>query len=381
MRTTYNILFATILLVLCSCSEKRQNNKMSAEEVKQTWAITNFIRPEGKNPIISPDSVTFYCPMRKKEVKWEESDTFNPAATIKDGNIVVLYRAEDNSAQGIGSRTSRIGYAESEDGISMVRRKEPVLFPAEDISKNMEWTGGCEDPRVAMTEDGLYVMFYTMWNHHVPRLGVATSRDLVKWEKHGLAFGKAYNERFKELECKSASIVTTIKNGRIVIEKINGKYFMYWGERAVCAATSDNLIDWEPVLDENNNLKEIVKPRNKRFDSLLTECGPPALLTKDGIVLMYNGKNGKHSENGDINYPEGVYCAGQMLFDAKDPYKLIDILDKPFFSPEAPFEKSGQYVDGTVFIEGLVFFKDKLYLYYGCADSQVAVAVSDYKSN
>lgn len=69
--------------------------------------------------------------MRKEQVKWEESDVFNPAATVKDGKIVVLYRAEDNSAQGIGKRTSRIGYAESADGVTMKRLDSPVLFPVE----------------------------------------------------------------------------------------------------------------------------------------------------------------------------------------------------------------------------------------------------------
>ena len=64
-------------------------------------------------------------------------------------------------------------------------------------------------------------------------------------------------------------------------------------------------------------------------------------------------------------------------FDVNNPTKLIGRLDKPFFAPEAPFEKSGQYKDGTVFIEGLAYHKRKLYLYYGCADSRVAVAVCD----
>ena len=41
------------------------------------------------------------------------------------------------------------------------------------------------------------------------------------------------------------------------------------------------------------------------------------------------------------------------------------------------FEKSGQYKDGTVFIEGLVYYKGKWYLYYGCADSLVGVAIFD----
>lgn len=41
---------------------------------------------------------------------------------------------------------------------------------------------GCEDPRVAVTEDGLYVMLYTQWNRKQARLAVATSRDLQIWE-------------------------------------------------------------------------------------------------------------------------------------------------------------------------------------------------------
>lgn len=73
----------------------------------------------------------------------------------------------------------------------------------------------------------------------------------------------------------------------------------------------------------------------------------------------------------------GAYCAGQLLTDPKEPMKVLQRLDVPFFRPMASFEKSGQYVDGTVFIEGLVFFKNKWYLYYGCADSQLGVAVYD----
>ena len=368
-----------ILTILPGCSEAKKKEAKENPPPTESWVIGEFVRPEGANPIISPDATTsFDCPMQKKSIKWEESDIFNPAATVKDGKIVVLYRAEDNSATGIGRRTSRIGYAESSDGITMNRMKEPVLYPAEDISKELEWPGGCEDPRVAMTEDGLYVMLYTAWNRQVPRLAVATSRDLKTWDKHGLAFDKAYDGRFKNLASKSASIVTKIKDGKLVIEKVNGKYFMYWGEAAVCAATSDNLIDWEPVLDENNEILEIAKPRKGYFDSRLTECGPPAILTKDGIVLIYNGKNGNHNDDADPNYPKGAYCAGQFLFDAKDPYKVLGRLDKPFFFPEANFEKSGQYVDGTVFLEGLAYLNEKLYLYYGCADSQLAVAICDY---
>lgn len=349
-----------------------------SQNVLPDWALGGFVRPEKANPIITPNpSNQFDCPMQDKKIGWEESDVFNPAATVKDGKIYVLYRAEDNSATGIGKRTSRIGLAESEDGIHMKRRKTPVMYPDKDNMKEYEWEGGCEDPRVTMTEDGLYVMAYTSWNRKVARLCIATSRNLVKWEKHGPAFAKAYNGRFKDIFCKSSSMVTTIKDGKQVLTKIDGKYFMYWGEHAVYAATSDDLVNWTPILDEKNELATVIKPRPQYFDSALTECGPPAILTDKGIVLLYNGKNQTNDSKRDKRFTAGAYCAGQILTDPKEPLKVLQRLDVPFFRPMASFEKSGQYVDGTVFIEGLVFFKNKWYLYYGCADSQVSVAIYD----
>lgn len=349
-----------------------------SQNVLPDWALGGFVRPEKANPIITPNpSNQFDCPMQDKKIGWEESDVFNPAATVKDGKIYVLYRAEDNSATGIGKRTSRIGLAESEDGIHMKRRKTPVMYPDKDNMKEYEWEGGCEDPRVTMTEDGLYVMAYTSWNRKVARLCIATSHDLVKWEKHGPAFAKAYNGRFKDIFCKSGSMVTTIKDGKQVLTKIDGKYFMYWGEHAVYAATSDDLVNWTPILDEKNELATVIKPRPQYFDSALKECGPPAILTDKGIVLLYNGKNQTNDSKRDKRFTAGAYCAGQILTDPKEPMKVLQRLDVPFFRPMASFEKSGQYVDGTVFIEGLVFFKNKWYLYYGCADSQVSVAIYD----
>lgn len=344
-------------------------------QVLPDWALGEFVRPEGVNPVISPDPESkFYCPMREKLIGWEESDTFNPAATLKDGKICVLYRAEDNTAQGIGKRTSRIGLAETTDGVTMKRFKAPVMFPDKDNVREYEWEGGCEDPRVAMTEDSLYVMLYTAWNRDVPRLSVATSRDLKKWEKHGPAFAEAYNGRFKDLACKSGSIVTQVKDGKQVIAKVNGKYWMYWGEHMVAVATSDDLIHWVPLLDEQNELLGLIYPREGYFDSALTECGPPALITDKGILLLYNGKN-RTDEKRSKEYTAGTYSAGQVLFSLENPCQAIARLDKPFFKPEADFEKSGQYADGTVFIEGLVLYQGKWFLYYGCADSKVGVAI------
>lgn len=342
-----------------------------------SWAFGGFERPANINPIISPDtSSRFKDPVSNKMVPWEANDTFNPAAAIKKGKVVVLYRAEDLFGIGIGFRTSRLGYAESADGIHFNRKKTPVLYPDNDMAKKYEWPGGCEDPRVAVTPNGTYVVFYTEWNRELPRLGAATSKDLVHWKKHGPIFETAYHGKFFNIASKSASILTKVVNGKQVVIKINGKYWLYWGEQHVYAATSTNLVDWAPVVDKNGELKQLISPRNGYFDSDLTECGPPALMTKQGVILFYNGKN-KADENRDKRFNANSYCAGQALFDKKDPSKNITRLDVPFLRPMAPFEKSGQYVNGTVFIEGMVYFKKKWFLYYGCADSKVAVAIYD----
>ncbi|HTN35911.1 MAG TPA: glycoside hydrolase family 130 protein [Arachidicoccus sp.] len=342
------------------------------------WAIGPFIRPQPPVPVLQPDSVSkFKDPMSGKLVSWEAGAAFNPAAIVKDGKIVVLYRAEDLLGDlKIGGHTSRIGYSESTDGVNFKRRPQPVLFPTVDNERAADWPGGCEDPRVAQTKDGQYVLFYTQWNHKVPTLGVATSKDLVHWKKHGSAFKEAYKGKFAKIASKSASIVTQLIDGKQEIVKVGGRYLLYWGEHFVNLATSDNLIEWTPMVDAKGDLIRLIAPRKGHFDSGLTECGPPAILTSKGILLLYNGKNVKGT-GGDTDYPGGSYCGGQVLFDKDEPTKVIGRLDKPFFVPEEPFEKTGQYVDGTVFMEGMAYYHQKWYLYYGCADSRVGVAVFD----
>ena len=358
----------------------------AGDNVLPYWAIGGFIRPEGKNPMVSPIANNlFYCPMKKAQVKWECADTFNPAAVVKDGKVCVLYRAEDDPNAGIGKRTSRIGLVESQDGVTIdYRSPSPVMYPDQSaISKEFEWPGGTEDPRVVEAEvDGkpLYVMTHTSWNRKTARLSIATSRDLRTWTHHGPCFRSAYDGKFANLACKSGSIVTEIKDGRLQAAKImvNGesKYFMYWGESWVCGATSDDLITWTPIVDANTDLLYLARTRKGFFDSSFAECGPPAVVTENGIVLIYNGKNASGS-NGDACYAANTYAAGQMLFSKDNPLQLLDRLDKPFFRPIADFERSGQYAAGTVFTEGLVWHQGKWFLYYGCADSFVGVAVCD----
>ncbi len=325
---------------------------------QQPWMLGPFTKPAQVNPVITPNPA----------VAWEAYATFNPAAVVKDGKMFLLYRAEDATGrQKIGGHTSRLGLAGSTDGLHFTRRATPVLYPDSDAQRQNEWPGGVEDPRIVETDDGTYVLTYTQWNRDVPRLAVATSRDLISWTKHGPAFARAAGGKYLRTESKSGAILSRIDGNRIIATRVNGKYWMYFGVPELRIATSDNLRDWTPLEDTNGHAIAVLSPRPEYFDSWLVEAGPPALITPHGILVLYNAGS----------LPSRTYSAGQALFDARDPTKLIARSDSAFLKPTESYERTGQYTAGTTFVEGLVPFHGRWYLYYGTADSRVGVAVWD----
>ena len=116
--------------------------------------------------------------------------------------------------------------------------------------RRLEWDGGIEDPRVverAPADGGGFLMTYTAWNKMVARLCIATSPNLLAWSRHGPAFaGTAYEDAWS----KSGAIVArAAADGRVIAERVQGRFWMYWGEHHVHLATSPDLIRWTPLLD------------------------------------------------------------------------------------------------------------------------------------
>lgn len=355
--------------------------------VNEDWALTSFVKVDSINPVLQPNTDTeFLCPVRGSSVSWEGKDVFNPAAIVKDDKVYLLYRAEDFVGKHKG--TSRIGLAESEDGLHFKTLPEPVFYPDNDKMKEFEWEGGCEDPRIVEDELGTYYMTYSAYDGHKARLFIATSTDLLTWVKHGSVFEKGYNGKYSRVWSKAGSIVCKREGDRLIATKINGKYWMYFGESDIFLAHSNDLINWVPVeRDPNANTAEIMghsievpdllpvmMTRKNKFDSGLVECGPPAILTDKGILLIYNSSNS--AKFGDPSFAPNTYAAGQALFDKNNPEKLINRLDNTFFKPDKPYEIDGQ-VRHVCFLEGLVYFKGKWFMYYGTADSKIAVAVKE----
>lgn len=276
---------------------------------------------------------------------WESAGTFNPAVVRRSKKTIMLYRAQDSNG------TSRIGYAESADGIHFARRAEPVLAPETDYEKD----GGVEDPRLVEIR-GLYYLTYTGYNKKDAQLCLAISQDLLHWERKGILL-PAYKGNWN---------AGWTKSGAILKAKIQEKYWMYWlGTAAdhtdqMGLSYSNDLLHWTEATET-----PVLPCRPGKFDSRVVEPGPPAILTADGIVLVYNGADDKL-----------VYRTGVAVFDRQDPRKVLYRSEEPLFTPELDWEKVGQ-VPNVVFVEGLLAEKGRYLLYYGGADKYVGVAAAE----
>ncbi len=273
---------------------------------------------------------------------WESAGTFNPAVVVHNGKFVMLYRAQDKLG------TSRLGYAESSDGVHFARRADPVFVPEAAYEKG----GGVEDPRLVRFGN-IYYLTYTGYNGNDAQLCLATSPDLVHWERKGVIL-PAYKGNWN---------VKWTKSGAIVPETIGGRYWMYFlgtapdGTDQMGLASSPDLLHW---TDETK--APVLRRRKGGFDSRVVEPGPPPLLTSDGIVLIYNGADDRL-----------VYRTGIAVFDRQDPRRVLYRSERPIFAPAEIWEKVGQ-VPNVVFVEGLVRQDRHFLFYYGGADRYIGVA-------
>lgn len=368
--------------IIFSCLSNPKSETL--EQTTQPWHFPYFKKVDSLNPILSPSSeLTFTDPITGTIKKWEERNVLNPTAVVRNDSVFMLYRAQDSLG------TSRIGLAVSTDGLHFIKMPSPVFFPDLDAMKVFEWNyqkndidatlaeacnscyfDGVEDPRIIENEDGVYFMTYTSYDGRTARLSIASSKDLIHWNKHGLVLA---DDKYKETWSKAGAIVGGLQGNRIVARKIDGYYWMYFGDTSLSMAFSKDLIHWNIAINEESKKPiTVLHPRMGLFDSRLVEPGPYALLKEEGILLIYNASNAANFN--DPNLPKFTYAAGQALFDKNRPYRLIDRTDGYFIYPDKDYEKVGE-VNEVCFVEGLVYFKEQWFLYYGTADSKIAVAV------
>lgn len=299
---------------------------------------------------------------------WTAEAVLNPAAALINGRTHLIYRA-------IGmDGVSRLGYASSHDGIVFdkrlpypvyvaqkprslpghVQKYSPVLYPS-----GGSW-GGCEDPRMVVIEERIYVTFnmFDGWDFiRVASISIAQedflSEQFWKWD------GPHILSRPGEIH----------KNWVLFPEKINGKYaILHSVAPKIEIAYRDSIEDigiTEPFIESWIGTRDSLPSREDAWDSFVRGAGPPPLRTDYGWLLFYHAI--------DKSDP-GRYKLGAMILDINDPTRVLYRSSAPILVPDAPYENDGK--PGIVYACGAVVRNGKLFIYYGGADKVVCVATA-----
>lgn len=318
--------------------------------------------------------------LSKTDLEFENEGVLNPAVIREGESIHMFYRAVQN-----GNHSS-IGYCRFSDPLTIAERwAKPFMVPEFDYESQ-----GIEDPRIVKIDD-LYYMTYTAYDGTNARGALATSKDLVVFEKQGIivppityaAFvamvetaGKVnenyyLNHHFYYQESDpEKKIILWDKNVVFFPRRIDGNLvFLHRirpGIQLVSVKNLDELTKefWE---DYFLNLQDhIVLDPLYAHESNYIGSGCPPIETENGWLLIYHGA--QETKKG-IVYSA---CAA-VLLDLENPIKVIARLPYALFSPELDYELNGD-VNNVVFPTGTVLSGDTLYIYYGAADSRIACA-------
>ena len=316
----------------------------------------------------------------EKTTRAFENESVSNPGVLQEGNTVhIFYRAVRKG------NYSTIGYCKLDGALKVVERNEtPLLIPQFDYESH-----GIEDSRIVKIDD-TYYMTFTSYNG-VNALGsLATSTDLVTFERHGIIVPQVTYEEFKRLAESNAHLnekyerfhvhnnIINNPNKKMLLwdknlvffpRKINDKfYFLHRIRPDIQIASAENITDlnasfWEDYfLHFNSNI--VLCPKHKHEISYIGGGCPP-IETAAGWLLIYHGVHDRVD-----GY---VYSACAALLDLDHPAKEIARLPYPLFKPELEYELEG-YVHNVVFPTGTALFGDTLYIYYGAADDQIAVA-------
>jgi predicted GH43/DUF377 family glycosyl hydrolase len=270
----------------------------------------------------------------RKDVAWEKDTVFNAAAIHDGGKFHLLYRAVAHNP-GDPNR-SCIGYASSADGIHFERLDEPVLAS----NTVPEEAQGVEDPRVTKIGDTFY-MLYTAYDGKRTQVALATSTDLIHWQRHGVIIPD--------------TLFGNNKDAALFPEKIGGRYcMMHRPEPDIYLAFSDDLLHWTDHVC-------IMKPEFA-WETAKIGGGAQPIKTEKGWLLIYHGVDEKL-----------WYRLGVALLDLDDPTRVIARQPEWILQPEANWEIVGD-VKNVVFTCGAVLLGRELWVYYGAADTVIGLA-------
>ena len=317
--------------------------------------------------------------LKKNTQGFEALGVLNPAVLQENGIVHMFYRAVSSD------NFSSIGHVTLKNNLSVDSRSDiPVLYPQYEYERQ-----GIEDPRLVRIGD-LYYLTYTAYDGINALGALATSKDMINWEKRGLVVPQYSYQEFKHLaESKgklnekyfrfNGKYVSAKKKGKKILvwdkniilfpRRINGKlYFLHRIKPDIQIVSVDDLSElthtfWDNFLLNFND--HILMSSKYDHEVSYIGGGCPPIETKEGWLLIYHGVH---------DTVEGYrYCVCAALLDLDNPTREISRLSYPLFSPDLDYELEGR-VNNVCFPTGAIICEDVLYIYYGAADQYIACA-------
>lgn len=277
------------------------------------------------------------------------NSVFNAGATrLDDGDTLLLCRVEDRSG------LSHLCAARSSNGIDgwRIDAKPTLMASPRDFPEEI-W--GIEDPRITyVPELEKYAVAYTSFARGGPGVSLALTKDFRTFERLGVIMPP---------EDKDAALLP---------RRING----YWAmiHRPMTTLGTHMWISYSPDLRHWGSHKVILEARRGGWwdANKIGLCSPP-IETPQGWLMIYHGV--RQTASGSI------YRLGLALFDLERPEICLQRGNSWMFGPETPYERSGDVRD-VVFPCGQTIGADgdTIHLYYGAADSCMAMATGSIRS-
>jgi predicted GH43/DUF377 family glycosyl hydrolase len=270
---------------------------------------------------------------------------FNAGATLlRDGTTLLLCRVEDRRGH------SHLCAARSANGIDGWEiDKEPTLLPNPEHHPEELW--GIEDPRITYVEElGKYAIAYTAYGRSGPGVALALTEDFRSFERCGLVM---------QPDDKDAALLP---------RRIGGLFALV--HRPMHDAGSDVWISYSSELRHWGGHQLMLAARKGGWwDANKVGLSPPLIETPRGWLMLYHGV--RHNAAGCL------YRLGLALFELDHPERCLARGDSWIFGPEESYERSGD-VDNVTFPCGYTIGADgdSLRIYYGAADTSIALATA-----
>ncbi|MES2112308.1 MAG: pesticidal protein Cry7Aa [Bacteroidota bacterium] len=308
--------------------------------------------------------------LKCSDLDFENEGVLNPAVMQVGEKIHLFYRAVQKGNQ------SSIGYCRLNGPLTLEQKNDaPFLTPEFEYEQH-----GMEDPRIVQI-DGLYYLSYVAFDGANALGALATSADLVNFERKGIIVPQISYADFdrltkhkpplneKYLRYNRGANILADKDFVFFPRRINGKLtFLHRLKPDIQITSVDSLTELNNIFWEDYFLHfedHIMLEPKYPHEVSYVGAGCPPIETKHGWLLIYHGVK---------DMVKGYeYSCCVALLDLDDPRKEISRLPYPLFKPELFYELKGD-VDDVCFPTGTAQFGDTLYIYYGAADELIACA-------